>query len=326
MRHRRRLIALAAPATAVLLAVGATSPVAASRSTSGSGKWIPRELGYGAPADLNERAQIVGEDTPNPILWQNGKARTLSTSRIDATSLYAAAINDDGEIVGGTWEGEPVDRALLWQRNGVLRILPAVRKGSSTADDINNSGQIVGFSGGRGFYSEEGRPVVWENGRPHALPGTGAGVAHAINDRGVIVGRVGAQAVLWENGKQRKLGTLGGRKSEAVDINQLGQVVGWILAKGGNARRGFLWQNGKMVDLGAGFEPAAINDRGQVVGSCRNDACVWEKGKVTRLDDLGYSDAVATAINERQQIVGSGIEGGGDMQPLPVALLWTFKP
>lgn len=65
------------------------------------------------------------------------------------------------------------------------------------------------------------------------------------------------------------LGTLGGSCSQAVAINDRGQVVGWsdTAIEGVHA---FLWEKGKMTDLGilgGGFNYAyAINNRGQVVG------------------------------------------------------------
>jgi probable HAF family extracellular repeat protein len=66
------------------------------------------------------------------------------------------------------------------------------------------------------------------------------------------------------------LGTLPGRDgSVAFAINDRGQVVGISGTTFGEARA-FLWENGKMTDLGTlggdFSEASAINDRGQVVG------------------------------------------------------------
>ena len=41
-------------------------------------------------------------------------------------------------------------------------------------------------------------------------------------------------AFLWENGKMTDLGTLGGEESEAVAVNDRGQVIGWAETKKGD--------------------------------------------------------------------------------------------
>ena len=87
------------------------------------------------------------------------------------------------------------------------------------------------------------------------------------------------------------LGGLGGGSSQAVAINNRGQVAGDSYVKAG-AWHAFVWQNGKMTDLGTlGGDRSyaeAINDAGQVVGwsttaGGEGRAFLWERGKMTDL-------------------------------------------
>ena len=75
----------------------------------------------------------------------------------------------------------------------------------------------------------------------------------------------------------KDLGTLGGPKSLALDINNLGQVVGSAdcLDHAAGCNHAFLYASGKMIDLNSLVDPAAgwillvataINDSGQIVG------------------------------------------------------------
>lgn len=79
-----------------------------------------------------------------------------------------------------------------------------------------------------------------------------------------------------------------------------------------------------MRKLGTGIVPEAINNRGQVVGSCRKHACVWESGRLTLLDEGEYKTG-AVDINERQQIVGWKMVVLSGLNPWWDVVLWTYK-
>jgi probable HAF family extracellular repeat protein len=323
----RGLILLASLAAFALAGVGAASPVPSAAGTSSAAGWKAERVGWGYADDINEQGQIVGQDAGKALLWQNGEPSALEAPDVELSydignGFVANAINDSGEIVGGSWWWE---YAFLWRNGDVQTLRSLPRAKLISADDINNRGEIVGWSGIAA--------VVWEDGEPRRLLGRACDEANAVSDNGAIVGVVSTRcgehgvpryprAVLWEAGTPR---ILVNAKSEAVAINNLGQIVGWRKPTWARLRRGFLWENGITRDLGSGFLPEAINDRGQIVGSCGKRACVWESGKLTKLDELGYHDAVAAAINERQQIVGYAISGGGELRELGVVLLWTFK-
>ena len=125
------------------------------------------------------------------------------------------------------------------------------------------------------------------------------------------------------------LGTFGPRwtSGSAVAINERGQVVG----TNGTARgkqHAFLWQNGKMTDLGTlggrDSGASAINAHGQVVGTSLTSApqhvhaFLWENGKMKDLGTLGGKSSRPRALNDRGQVVGESFTAGGAVH----AFLW----
>jgi probable HAF family extracellular repeat protein len=142
--------------------------------------------------------------------------------------------------------------------------------------------------------------------------------------------RVGAQKLSITD-----LGTLGGDyvHSMATDINSRGQVVGDSFPARSEKFRAFLWEDGKMTDLGTfpggddsgsvGFD---INNHEQVVGYSTDvdlftdRAFLWEDGKMTDLGGLpGSGGGIANGINNRGQVVGYSDTDSGTIH----AVLWT---
>jgi probable HAF family extracellular repeat protein len=113
----------------------------------------------------------------------------------------------------------------------------------------------------------------------------------------------------------KDLGTLGGERSAATAINNVGGIVGWSETATGQ-HHAFIWRNGVMTDLGTlggGFsEASGINVYGRVVGwssdpSGRNfnHAVAWKDGVVKDLGTNGRMGSVARAIDDNGRIVGS---------------------
>jgi probable HAF family extracellular repeat protein len=298
------------------------------------------DLGPGAAVDINESGQVVGGGA---WIWQNGKKTQLGTLGGPRSSVLA--INDHGQVIGGSTTAKPVKgHSFLWQNGRMIDLYPV------GARAINNRGQVVGSGGVAGGHEHA---MLWENGKVTDLGTLGGpgSIALAINDRGQIVGNADtkakdrngawiAHAFLWQNGKMRDLGTLGGdyaAGSSAVDVNERGQVVGASYSSTisygqcGVGQHAFLWRNGRMRDLGTlkrnprTSSAVAINDRGWVIGNspatCSGHPFLWRNGKMIDLGALGGDGSEAVAINNRGQVIG----GSGTSGPHPVSHAWVWQ-
>jgi probable HAF family extracellular repeat protein len=176
--------------------------------------------------------------------------------------------------------------AFQWQKGVLtdLSALPGVN--SSCAFWISGNGLIAGLSQNgaidplTGF--PEGRAVLWRDGEPIDLGTFGGHESFSleVNDRGQVVGTAtnaiadplsilgwGTQtrAFLWENGVMQDLGTLGGPDAAFPGINDRGQIVGLSYTNstpnpvtGLPTTDPFLWEKGKMIDLGTLGAPSGV--------------------------------------------------------------------
>ena len=224
----------------------------------------------------------------------------------------AFALNDAGQVAGFgvPFDGSP-GRGYLWDQ-GTLTDLGELPGGSgSLPRSINNSGQIVGASGGGAF--------LWQNGNISSLEGLRS--AWGINNAGQVVGG----AFLWQDGKLTDLGSLGGGGTMALAINDLSMVVGFSFpAIGDVTLHAFLWQDGQMTDLGAApgdrdSTATAINSAGTIVGETGllNDdapvprAFLYDSGT---WNAFGPEGSVALGINDAGQVVGFMPAFGGPIR------------
>jgi probable HAF family extracellular repeat protein len=204
-------------------------------------------------ADINSAGQVVGTSVTSDngpahgFLWQDGVITDLGN--LGGFPTEAHAINDAGQVVGSTpVQGREV-HGFLWE-NGSVTDLGTLGGDyePSHASDINNAGQVVGWSRlEEDFYNNpvnEDNAFLWEKGVMTDL-GTMMGAessrASAINASGQVVGEsrtAGGEtrAFLWEKGAVTGLGTLGGDEGRAADINDAGQVVGSSETQQGETR------------------------------------------------------------------------------------------
>jgi probable HAF family extracellular repeat protein len=241
------------------------------------------------------------------FVWQNGVMTALPT--LGGTNGVAASVNSLGQVVG--WAETAVHdstcvppqvlqfEAVIWgpEKDQIQQLPPLPDDPDTAATAINDKGQVVGISGtcqnAVGAFSAK-HAVMWKDGQPIDLGnigGHGWNTPTSINNQGQTVGfanqsgdlingklELKFHAFLWTKERgMRDLGALSGDAiSEALGINEAGQVVGVSYGPGFSHPRAFLWQDGVMMDLNS-LIPAGsnltlqvagdINDRGEITGN-----------------------------------------------------------
>jgi len=225
----------------------------------------------------------------------------------------ATAINTRGTVVGYSQQGASPDvarvHAFRWTaQTGMVDLDPNGLY--STANDVNEREEVAGFAV---LAQSPGEPM---------------------------------HAVVWDaQNRMHDLGTLGGQSSEAVALNNRGQVIG-LSETSPSYYRPFIWdaQTGMVpIDVPAyDVSVSDINDSGTVVGAFDRTyyqsytPFKWTKEEgVIVLDTLGSNFGQASSINRRGDIVGfvydegilldeSGLhEFPPDPRGRPRAVKWT---
>lgn len=240
-------------------------------------------------------------------------------------SSVANDINDLRQVVGSS--GFSLDtgnvHAALWSNGTVTDLSVLANNATGAAYAINNAGQIAGVTD----HQAPNRATLWDNGKVVYLGPAGTSVSPAfdINNQGQVVGYStnpatgNSEATLW-NGSQPGAGTFGpagAYGSSANAINNHGDVIGYRSET--DATKTFIWSGGQTTDLPASFNPNAINDQRQAVGSVTYldgdeiaaRPVLWSGNTLYNLATLGGRSSAAQDINNSGMAVGASVPVGG---------------
>jgi probable HAF family extracellular repeat protein len=334
-------------------------------------------LGFEGERDINNRGSVVSlaeTQIPDPfapncffpdcfvghaVAWRDGVLTDLGALP-PVNNSGPIWISDSGLVAGFSENGlidpltgNPEFQAVLFNDGSVIN-LGTLGGNESSAAGVNDRGQAVGCAANAvpdafGFcfgVPQQSRAFLWRNGLMRDLGTLGGpdALAELVNDRGQVAGWSLTNSIvnpatgiptqhpfLWENGRMKDLGTIGGTAVYLINnLNERGQTVGGMNVAGDQSFHPFLWDGTSLRDLGTlggDFGSADwISETGQVVGWACTAGCqalhafLWSGGAMTDLGVFaGDPCSVAYVINSAGQIVGTSDDCSGNNAH---AILW----
>ncbi len=281
---------------------------------------------------------------PQPGMNVIGASQTRAATPKQSHVLYDVVDLGSGSV--DTGEGGANGHPLL-SRNGVFAgALP-----DSTPTGPHGNPSICDIVGPESFVLQT---FNWYRGIVTTLGALGGAADCSVpfaesSDGSIIIGssengsfdpQVGfnqTRAVRWVNGHIADLGSFGGNQNGANDVNTRGDIIGGsenitsdpysILdvflygSANGTQTRGFVWRNGKLIDLGTlgGNDALALfnSDGGLVTGSSYTDTTpnqqtgvptldpfLWKNGHMQDLGTLGGVLGIPSGVNNRGDVIG----------------------
>lgn len=256
----------------------------------------------------------------------------------------ARGLNSFGHLAGHRSRcSDGYSNAISWtSHSGIVDLLMPEDTLRSQSLDVSDNGLYVGWVdingddlGSLGFLRDGETAIMLGT-----LPGGNYSEATAINYAGQVTGVWGnnvignpeVEAFIWEKGIMSGLGgSLSTPNSFAADINDKGQITGWMGLSHIMDSHAFIWDKGMVTELPfipGGFTSAgfSLNDNGDVAGwgkkideHLQDDvrrAFLWTNGKMIDLGVLpGRTESFAHSVNDAKQVVGSSWDFGSNGAP-----------
>ena len=301
-------------------------------------------------AFINARSQVAfeytGPDDSPHVGFFDGQ-RVVSAEPAGARGSLIANLNDRGEVAAHAVLPDVATFVpYRWTQAAGPTLLPDPHPGADTfTSDINNRGQIVGFS------QQVDLPARWDGANrlvPLQLPaGYAQSIAYDINESNISAGVAAApdgdnHSVLWDAaGRLVDLGTFGANSSFALQINdrnEVGATAVTVDAAGNQYWRSLLWNR----RAGAAFVSppgsqsviAALNERSEAVGRllppvpARVHALYFSRQRgLVDLHRAPFVESNAYDINDTGTIIGSMTRANPDGSETELAHRWSnFSP
>lgn len=260
--------------------------------------------GSSGATDINDKGEVVGTfkdpDNNKDYAFYISTEGQLHVLDLPGYSPSGLRINNNSQIVGNiSFDGYA--KSFYWDLETGLTILETLGGKQTWVKDINDLGLVVGAS---------------ETGQKSNLDSYPINVSHAC---------------IWKKKKIHDLGTLKaeekleGDSSEAISINNLGEIVGrsnYAINIGGKKKKSvmkpFYW-NGTMKEIPYGDTAVAINNKSNVIVHCglylNGSYCtslIWNPKK-----DIIYSmnHYQAVDINDHDIVIFGAADRCGSMWP-----------
>ena len=328
----------------IIVALSALAGTAQAQSVV---RLMPLSNGDAFAEDINDNGEVVGQALlagfgMRPTRWDaSGTPTNLGILGV-GTSGYATAINNNGEIVGVSEDGNGMGYATHWDGRGgmvdVHSVLGAM--GTSVPWDISDNGTIVGQAKiTAGIFP---RGFVWDQTNAPEQAGTDlypGGANYGVDSRGTIVG----SGYFFGDPDDALMAVPDGRGgydyplinpfgfwfSQARAINENGMIIGhsgynsttatWNACIFTGDDRDPVQTLGTLPNLDTS-EGLDVNDNGMIVGYAWDGtgngfdprAWVWVDGTMYDLNELlpegGDFEILsrATGVNNNGDIVGWG--------------------